>query len=166
MLCDECGKREASLFVRLMLSDSSLEVNLCDECARAKAVSGLYFDLSVGEIAEESADPSPPLFDAAAHDSVCPKCGLTAAELAREKRVGCAVCYEAHAEALKPILEVMQGITPQAPPPSSDGAQRQKAGRMLAELEAQLKQAVELEEYDRAVVLRDRIRELRQALGV
>jgi len=157
VLCDQCGEREASLYVRLMLDSSAVELNLCERCARERAASGLCFDLVVGELSQESADNSPLLFDPARYASVCPRCGLTAEELARGKLLGCADCYDAHAEALGVVLRLVQGVAPQGRRP-----QLAEVGARLAKLQAELNEAIAREEYGRAAALRDQINELRQ----
>ena len=91
----------------------------------------------------------------------CPRCGLTLHALEKEGRAGCAECYNAFAASLGPVINRVQagprhtgrkpvGYTPPARP----------APDRRTQLQTQLKQAVEQENYEEAARLRDEIKSL------
>jgi protein arginine kinase activator len=79
--CDHCQARPASVPLTRIDADGLVKLDLCAACARA--------------LQPESA-------------AGCLACGLTAADLERTGRVGCAECYEVFAEQLAPIIEECQ----------------------------------------------------------
>ncbi|OHD73960.1 MAG: hypothetical protein A2177_14840 [Spirochaetes bacterium RBG_13_68_11] len=160
MKCDACGLRDALIHVRQMQKNGFQELHLCEECAQERgyireedaeiSVGDLLAGLIGGTQAQDGV-PSP---------AACPRCGLGTAEFRKRGRAGCADCYEAFDADLRRILSQMAprphhaGKLPrELAGPVTDGAGRE-------ELAAELRAAVEGEDYERAARLRDRIRDL------
>jgi protein arginine kinase activator len=80
--CDHCQARPASVPLTRIDAGGLVKLDLCAACARALQPEGA---------------------------AVCLACGLTAADLERTGRVGCAECYEVFAEQLAPIIDECQG---------------------------------------------------------
>ena len=160
MKCDACGLRDALIHVRQMQKNGFQELHLCEECAQERGyIREEDAEISVGDLlagligGTQAKDglPSP---------AACPRCGLAAAEFRKRGRAGCADCYEAFGDDLRRILSQM------APRPRHAGKlPRELAGPVTdgtdrEELAAELRAAVEGEDYERAARLRDRIRDL------
>jgi protein arginine kinase activator len=94
-------------------------------------------------------------------EKACPVCGLRGKDYRKRALLGCPACYEAFADELKPYLQAMQ----------KGGRHTGKApagARLDAELEglqAALNRAVEVQDFEEAAALRDRIRALHAAAG-
>lgn len=104
----------------------------------------------------------------------CSLCGSSFDDIANRGKLGCAECYEQFGDRLAPTIERMHGRTkhigklpgrPAAPnnPIQTERMEKKKEARAadtLEELRNQLRMAVAAEEYEKAAVLRDRIKEM------
>lgn len=104
----------------------------------------------------------------------CKLCGSSFDDIARRGKLGCPECYEQFGDRLAPTIERMHGRTkhigklPGRPAVQSQPVQNEHqaikkeepAAETVADLRAQLNAAVAAEEYEKAAVLRDRIKEM------
>jgi len=105
----------------------------------------------------------------------CEGCGTTWEKIARDERVGCAQCYETFRTSLSQLLEHIQrtpqheGKNPRAARKRALRAQnlQKRHAHQLQLLQSRLDEAVRLERYEEAAILRDKIKALPNAeLGV
>ncbi|MEY5005973.1 MAG: hypothetical protein RI969_1061 [Verrucomicrobiota bacterium] len=88
----------------------------------------------------------------------CPACGFRWSDYERIHRLGCATCYEAHApQALATIARIQPGLEHHGRRPQDSQADRLAK---LAKARADLQDALRVEDYEAAAVLRDQIAEL------
>jgi len=160
MKCDACGLRDALIHVRQMQKNGFQELHLCEECAQERGfIREEDSEVSVGDLLAGLIEGAPAQSETQS-PAACPRCGLAAAEFRKRGRAGCADCYEAFGSDLKRILAQM------APRPRHAGKLPREASGAAAgtedreELAAELRAAVEGEDYERAARLRDRIRDL------
>lgn len=170
MLCQNCGKHEATTYFKQTVNGQTREAHLCPECA---AKLGASFQAPLQSMF--SADPffSHPfesLFGGSAAQPFagelgggrrCPTCGMTESELRRTGRAGCADCYQSFEDILLPYIRKLQGATAHVgaahtpagtpEPPQQDTAQA---------LKTKLQEAISQENYEEAARLRDEIRRL------
>ena len=157
MLCQACGKNEASVLVTQISGGHVEEKYLCAECA-ATVETGLG-ELFAGLIgAQKPADGK----------NICTQCGISLEEVRKSGRLGCPACYDTFCAQLAPLLRRVQngdghkgrrppfGRTEEVP---QDAPQDARAG-MLAQKRARLAAAVAEEEFELAAELRDEIRAL------
>jgi protein arginine kinase activator len=96
-----------------------------------------------------------------ASDVACANCGLTFAEFAVNNRFGCAQCYGDFGERIETMLaryhgsSVHLGRRPGARAPADDDRLARRA-----RLDAELREAIAAEAYEKAARLRDEIRKL------
>ncbi len=181
MLCDICGKNEATIHINEIVNGHSKTINLCGECmAKNPALGGV--DINAFNLAEivlnlagknankpESAADTPP-DTAATPDAVnspplpCPHCGWTAAQLRKSGQMGCPGCYRHFFGLLGNALINMhrgtehKGKQPYGPQmvPSDEYILK------LRTLQTALNKSIKVEDYEQAAVLRDQIRELKE----
>ncbi|MCK9432898.1 MAG: UvrB/UvrC motif-containing protein [Candidatus Omnitrophica bacterium] len=160
MLCDICGKNQATVHLTEIIDDQMNELHLCEECARHKSAAmeqqfGLS-DLLAGMAGFEKSSAK----DEEALTMKCPACGLTYADFKKVGRLGCGECYNVFRKYLAPLLKRIHGSNQHI------GKSPQKAGRVykkkdgLAELKSQLAKAIQDEAFEEAARLRDRIKEM------
>jgi protein arginine kinase activator len=164
MLCSICKAKEATVHLTQIASDKLQKVDLCEECAKQKGVNDptgfSLADLLLGlgaaqEIEKGSSNP----------DLHCPACGFTHADFKKAGRLGCAQCYDTFAEGLEGMLKTMHkgtqhvGKAPQSMRLTKDLNDR------LAQLQKNLKQAVDEENFEQAAAIRDEIKQTRDQLG-
>jgi protein arginine kinase activator len=165
MLCEECQKREATVLIRRTVNNKTTEMHLCEQCAREKGefklLSGSEFSLQ--NIFASLLDSEPIFSEIGLRENKevkCPQCGLTYQEFRRTGRLGCDRCYDTYQSRLEPLLGRIHGQTVhkgKIPKRAGDGLRLKQRLKILQET---LNEAVEREEFERAAVIRDEIRDL------
>lgn len=162
MLCQICGKNQATVHFTEIQDNKMSELHVCERCAEEK---GLH------------AEPPRPKFDIAEKMAwminsamttdeervghiQCPRCGLLYSAFKETGRLGCPACYEAFQFQLRPLLRRIHGDTRHTGKgPARDGASVSVA-RQVQRLYDELQRAVAREEFERAAEVRDEIRRL------
>ena len=108
MLCEECGKNEATVRIEAIAPDGSTTTrSLCQRCVgKLRMMQGVRaLDISefLGALFERI-HQSRVEKDSDRFDATCPDCGLTYAEYKKEQRLGCAGCYKAFREPIEEAL--------------------------------------------------------------
>jgi protein arginine kinase activator len=164
MLCSICKQKEATLFYSNIVEGKKQDVNLCDDCAKAKGISKDFgLDEAIGfSLADQ-------LLGLGASQEIgqttggvqikCPRCGYSQEDFKKSGRLGCPDCYKVFAEGLESLLKTMHkgtkhiGKVPEALRHSRDLSDRLKT------LQRRLAKAVEEEDFELAAKLRDEIKQ-------
>ena len=161
MLCDVCGKKEATVHLTEIVNDQVSKLNLCEECAREKgAEMEEHFGLS--ELLAGLTDMGTAVEPEVAILIKCPNCGLTYQNFRKLGRLGCSVCYEAFKKELAPLLKRIHGSDRHVGKVPLKGGKTIKDTRTLQDLKMQLEKAIQTEEFEEAAKLRDKIRDLEE----
>ena len=154
MKCEKCGKNEATMYYKETVNGVTREMHLCPECAQKENLGGAFESAfqsmnhfwsdpfhsflggGFGSLWNDMLGEAAPTATLLGTERKCPTCGMTESELRRTGRVGCPDCYSTFADILNPKTDP------------------------VADLKAQLKAAVESEDYERAASLRDEIRRI------
>ncbi|MEO0180014.1 MAG: UvrB/UvrC motif-containing protein [candidate division WOR-3 bacterium] len=94
---------------------------------------------------------------------ICPNCGTSEAEVLRG-RAGCPRCFVVFRDEIRAFLDSRFGSSGYSGQPY---VKNQKAGELVKrfeELQKELAIAIELEDYERAAMLRDEINKMRRRL--
>lgn len=154
MLCDECGQREATLHLMAVVNGKKTEKHLCMTCAEksreVESAVGLKPDALLSAILQGGHAQN----TAEKPDKTC-RCGMTLSRFRKEGRLGCPDCYDTFREELLPMLQRIHGATVHNAGHVAGTAQ--KIG--LEALKRELREAIDEENYEKAAVLRDKIRE-------
>jgi len=168
MVCDVCGKNQATVHLTEIVDDQMTELHLCEECARQKSAQmesqfGLS-DLLAGltELGKPGKKETEKI------DVKCQNCGLTFEDFKKIGRLGCSECYISFKKYLEPLLKRIHGSTQhvgKSPLKLTAKVSRKKID--LQDLRSRLQRAVEAEAFEEAARLRDQIKELekKQAQG-
>lgn len=170
MKCERCGAREAEVHIRQQKGKEIAEFHLCRQCAEHMAKEGLIPDISF-ELPIDSflwgllpghgpSHPGPDMAPSTTGDMVCGSCGLDRSSLRRSGRYGCPDCFKAFHEDLGPLLRKIHGSEIHRGSRPGNACGNDTSPEEVGSLRTELKDAVEKEEYERAAVLRDRIREI------
>ena len=164
MLCDNCKEREAIINLTQVEHDSKVTLHLCEQCAQQKGVeTGAAVMKSplgnfLGALGKGAA-----LVPTAADGARCPACGSTLRDFRDTGRLGCDQCYVSFDAHLRDLLRRLHGssqhVGERYDVPGEAGAEADPRSHLL-ELKAQLRRAVEGENFELAAELRDRIRVL------
>jgi len=163
MLCDNCKERDAVINLTQVEHDSKVTLHLCDQCAQQKGVEtgGAVLKSPLGGFLTALGKGGATLLPTPSDGLRCPACGSTLRDFRDSGRLGCDQCYVAFDFHLRDLLRRLHGSSQHvgeryAVPGAGDADPR---GRLL-DLRAQLRRAVESENFELAAELRDRIRVL------
>jgi protein arginine kinase activator len=184
MLCEKCGKKQATFFYKQTKNGYTTEKNLCSECAKNEGLgiqgsfSGFdgFSDDLFGGFLGSFLEPKPSYIAAS---EACPVCGLTPGELIHGGRVGCENCYSFFRKTIVPTIVKIHGNVAHCGkvPAQKETAEENlqmtgKAEQKPAETEQKpveteleklkrlLSEAIEKQEYEDAAKYRDMIREI------
>jgi protein arginine kinase activator len=163
MLCDNCKERDAVINLTQVEHDSKVTLHLCEQCAQQKGVEtgGAVLKSPLGGFLTALGKGGATLLPTPSDGLRCPACGSTLRDFRDSGRLGCDQCYVAFDFHLRDLLRRLHGSSQHvgeryAVPGAGDADPR---GRLL-DLRAQLRRAVESENFELAAELRDRIRVL------
>lgn len=160
MLCQNCGRNEATTHIKRIADGESAELHLCTSCAQHLGYVGVFsgFGSSLPGLLRRF---FPEAVYAPEEEERCPGCGATFREIVQSGMMGCAECYDVFYDRLKPSLSRIHGRATHVGKASVTTDDRAERRAEIRSLEEELKEAVATEHYEEAAVLRDRLRELR-----
>ncbi len=158
MLCDICGKREATVHLTEVINNQMTKLHLCEECAREKGAE-MEEHFGLANLLAGLADLGQPLEAAKEKKLKCPSCGLTYEDFKKLGRLGCGQCYDTFKAYLVPLFKRIHGSDAHVGkvPRKRDKVLKTKKVN-VEQLKKRLQRAVELEEFEEAAQLRDEIK--------
>jgi protein arginine kinase activator len=174
MLCHDCRKREAAKKFTQIINNEKTVLALCNECAEARGfhsplaaepfpLAEILSTLSKSLTITSKSEPMPSL--------VCPSCKLTFEEFTRLGRFGCGDCYRTFRPRLESIMRKIHGASLHR---GKNPSVQAPTGNIMAvlpikeeeRLENELKKAIEAEDFERAAEIRDKLKSIRDSIGV
>lgn len=156
MLCEECKKNEATYHSITKVNGVTNEKHLCVHC-HSKSFQD---NMKLTEISQLFSGFNSLFASPKKRSTVmCSRCGTTAEEFLNSGYVGCAECYNELSEVILPVVQKVQddmqhkGKTPQGLMKSMNSEYER--------LSTELKRAVDIEDFERASVIRDEMRKLK-----
>lgn len=168
MLCQKCSKREATTHIKRVINGEATESHLCAECAKEMGYDGFFggFNFSIPNIFSSFFTDG---FNAlnSAKTERCEKCQSTFDDIVKSGMVGCSNCYQKFYDKLLPSIQRIHGKARHAgkiPPLFESKTQEVKVSKdeLIKEKEKLMKEAVEAQEFEKAAVLRDEIKSLKE----
>ena len=159
MLCDICGKKEATVHLTEIVDGEMTKMHLCEECARKKG-SEMEEHFGLGDLLAGLADLDVKLQPRTEAAIKCPNCGLTYQDFKKTGRLGCGQCYSSFEKFLAPLLKRIHGSAQHSGKTPLKTPRLVKAMDQLQQLRAGMQRAIEMEEFEEAAKIRDKIREL------
>lgn len=159
MLCDICGKNEATVHLTEIVNDKVTKLHLCEECAREKGSEmEEHFGLSdlLAGLADMGSNVEPEMMDTIK----CSACGFTYQDFRKVGRLGCGECYNAFKSQLAPLLKRIHGSERHTGKVPLMVGKNVKDAKTLQELKTQMERAIQSEEFEEAARLRDTIKVL------
>ena len=167
MVCERCKKNEASVHLTEIIKNVKSEIHLCEVCAREIGLNSKLssFSLSIPDILSfldsETVQDGDDL-------KFCPSCSFTFADISRKNRFGCQNCYSVFSDEIeqmikniKPGFMAYSGRIPEnyerfdnyEKLVESDDIETED----LVSLKKMLSSSLMEEDYERAVLIRDRM---------
>jgi protein arginine kinase activator len=155
--CEMCQKLEATVRIKQVLAGKLRETWVCEQCAELSAKEAYTAPSLTSLLAETAATPSA---KRSAKESICcPRCGMGLSEIFKRRQFGCAVCYEALAEHVKPFVDDMQGcLEHRGKIPS-----RERGAAAILQVRHAMENAVKQQDFEAAARYRDQLRSLETA---
>ena len=158
MLCCICKDKEATVHLTQITGDKMQKVDLCEECAKTKGVNDpqgfSLADLLLGLGASHEIEQA-----GGGAELKCPRCGFTQADFKKAGRLGCPECYETFAEPLGGLLKTMHKGTRHVGKVPQSLRQTRDLSERLSTLQKRLTKAIAEEDFEKAAVLRDEIKQ-------
>ena len=170
MKCQICHKNEAQIVFTQIVNNEKVVMQICTECAKKKG-------LSIEFEAVEPLTPESTNFLSALTDNVededneqvpdlsCEVCGLTYAEFKKSGLFGCDMCHVAFGDHTREILKQIHGVSLHEGKVAEPLPVKTDMKHQLKKLRAELKHCVEMEEYEKAAELRDKIEEIQKGIS-
>ncbi|MDD5496438.1 MAG: UvrB/UvrC motif-containing protein [Candidatus Omnitrophica bacterium] len=159
MLCEICGKKEATVHLTEVINEQMRKLNLCEDCAREKgAEMEEHFGLS--DLLAGLADLGATVKPEAAVTIKCPKCGFSYSDFKKIGRLGCSECYEVFKKQLTPILKRIHSADRHVGKVPIQVGKTVKGVKDLQDLRLQMEKAIQSEEFEEAARIRDKMKEL------
>ena len=161
MLCDNCGKNNATTHIRSVVNGVVSEKNLCGYCAAKQGYSGVTNNSLAGMLASMFGD----VLSSGSQipKKRCPVCGASFSDIAETGKAGCAECYSAFYDELLPYLKRVHGSTKHTGKiPNKAPLAVVPAEETLEDLKIQLNKLIVEEKFEQAAVVRDKIKKLEE----
>src|SRR3989338_10946713 len=112
MTCNICGVNEATVHLTEIVNNQMIEVHLCESCAQEKGTD-FKTHFSIDDLLAGLTDITKQIKQGEKKGSslCCSGCGMTYEEFGKSGRLGCAVCYDAFAKMLLPLIKRIQRST-------------------------------------------------------
>lgn len=176
MLCDNCGKNEATVMYSENINGVKKEMHLCQKCSKELGIDNINFNMPIdfssffGEMLEDFQTPEfMPLYNSM-KDLKCKNCGYTFDNIVNKGQFGCANCYETFQNEIDPIIKKIQGanmhigrigkISDNKIEKLNLEDKESKELNKIDQIKAKLKEAIKTEDYEKAAKLRDEIKKL------
>ncbi len=163
-MCQLCGKKTATVCLNIDVNGTRCKQYICEDCAEKRklkespspaAILRLVKDIQ--KIQEENESG---LEDQ--NNCKCNECGMKYADFLKSNAFGCPHCYETFEEQLYPIMKI---ITKHDDEVENEEEIKDRSklniNSNVLKLQVKLKKAIEEENYEEAVLLRDKINKMR-----
>ena len=167
MQCDICAKKKATVHLTEIVDEQMSEMHLCEECARQKSTQ-MEQQFGLADLLAGLSQAAPPSKDTKESALQCSGCGLHYEDFRKFGRLGCSQCYVSFKEHLEGLLRKIHGSnrhlgkTPQSSKTGSPVGVSAAVALLPSEnpedLKKQLQHAIAAEDFEKAALLRDKIR--------
>lgn len=115
MMCDNCGKKEATVRYSENINGRKKELNLCNECSQKLGINEMSFNMPIGIsdffggfFEDMVSNEFSPLLNEVKLLK-CNNCGFTFEDIINTGKFGCGNCYETFESRIAPLMREIQG---------------------------------------------------------
>lgn len=159
MKCESCGKNEATLRYYENINGVKQELHLCSKCASKFGFS------SFSDIFSPIFNVVPKMFIEETKEDKCDNCGYTFEKYLKNGYFGCPNCYVAFENNLDDLLLRLQGKKRHIEiEENKNGVKKNQLTKeeKIAIMKGELADLVKKEEYEKAAILRDKIKKMQE----
>jgi protein arginine kinase activator len=165
MICDICGKNEATIHLTEVVNDQVTKLHICEVCAKQKS-DEMQAHFGLTDLLSGLVEGGEVLGSSEVSGAVgvkCPGCGSVYQDFQRSGRIGCGKCYDTFTKNLSDLLRKIHGTDKHVGKMPFNGIGGVKRQEDINRLKNELQQLAAAEEFEKAALLRDRIREMEGA---
>ena len=163
MICQKCGKHPATVHLKQITNGVAKEEYLCSLCASTdNSFFGADTDMSTESLLNALLIGGRP---SASSSATCPLCGMTAREIQRSRRAGCAKCYEVFRNELTNAAFRIHGAVKHVGKAKEKPREETERLSKIEELKNKQLKAIEEQDFELAAKLRDEIKALNENIG-
>lgn len=162
MRCERCFSNPSTICLTKIVGGEKVELHYCESCARIVGDVDFETPFSSSNFLEsilENINRSPIKVNYILM-TACSRCGMTYHKFKEIGRLGCSECYKSFDDKLGDIVKGIQGYSyhvGKVPGNSKGDSSRQKELQLV---KRELQKAVEIEAFEEAAKLRDRLKQL------
>ena len=160
MKCQNCGKNNANVKYTQVINGDKTQLFLCDECANEMNI-GMNFDFGMHDVFSNFFDEISGLKTIANPEiSKCSTCGMSYDEFSKNGMLGCEKCYSVFSNRLDEVLNRIHGSNRHLKLADKNIKEDRNVDNEIIKLKNELKNCIEKEEYEKAAIIRDKIKKL------
>ncbi|MDI6785421.1 MAG: UvrB/UvrC motif-containing protein [bacterium] len=161
MFCDNCNKNEATIHYTEIINNKLIELHLCTSCAQNKGLGSLSPHYSLANLISGLTEIDDHVVTSSKEiEKACKACNMTYNDFKRLGLLGCNECYETFSKQIEQLLRKIHGTVYHAGKMPSKISKAVATEKKIIELKEKLKKLIELEEYEEAAKIRDKIKEI------
>lgn len=162
MLCEECGKKEGITWAVKVDRKKKTKAWICAVCAKEQGWEEVSETAAVteGNVMASLIKQSEAAGTKTLPKLRCSHCDLSYEDFRQFGRLGCSKCYEAFSDSLKDLLRRIHGRNDHVGKVPRSSREKFLTRREIKKLQGEIKKAVENEEFEKAAVMRDQIKQL------
>ena len=168
MLCQKCNKAPASTHIKTIVNGQLQEYYLCSNCDSEQGYAKSFFNtFDIGNLHGSLLTVNP----TENTDVRCPKCGISFDEITEFGKVGCAECYKTFNDKLTPMIQKLHGASIHKGKHPGGSALRVQSNEIklvpvnednIKKKLREMEEAIKDQDFEKAAVLRDEIKELKK----
>lgn len=157
MLCDDCGKNQATYHEIRKINGRTTQVHLCDQCRNNRG----YDVLPLSGMGDILGSFNEFFGSESLGDATCEYCGTAIGDFLSTGYLGCEHCYDKFSRSILPQLRQIQrkvqhvGKVP--------GQKSNDSVSEYARLKAELDKAIEVEDYEKAGRINEQLKKLKES---
>lgn len=163
MLCDNCKLNTATILYKHFVDNQEISYNLCNLCYKKLDDQVLFFDIFKDLFLDLSSYPSNSFYS----DIVCDNCGNTLEHIKNSGKMGCFNCYSTFKQNILPIIKNIQFDNTHTGKLFNSTINKNQYDKnyndnYINSLKQKLKTAVDMEDYELAIKIRDEIKNIKK----
>ncbi|MEG0978633.1 MAG: UvrB/UvrC motif-containing protein [Oscillospiraceae bacterium] len=161
MLCQNCGKNDATTHIKRIVNGDRTEMHLCPVCAEHLGYGDIFsdFGFNMGNMFANFLSDFPLAIGSGAKALRCEKCGNSYEDIVRKGMLGCADCYTTFYDRLLPSLQRIHGKAMHMGKVGQIMGATAQVTNEIEMLKNELAKAVQEQNYEQAAIYRDKIKE-------
>jgi len=169
MLCQKCGKNEATVHLTRIINGKKEELHLCESCASKSdnfsfnQYSSFTFQSLLSGVLNSgfSSKDKSLLKNSKNEKNICNNCGLSYTEFSKSGLFGCADCYDQFEEKLDSLFKRIHGSSRHTGKRPNRLSIKKENESEIYRLKEEMEKAVEEERFEEAAELRDKIHDIK-----